>query len=119
MKLADGTYDNDKQFTEFQDKWIETNDKKYIWKLYPLWLHAIKSCMVKRLKGKKIQFFNEKAEEAAMYQMENHIKHPENKYQLMKYASCLAMYALYTKHPNTNWDVLETVDEIYGGENDN
>lgn len=96
MRLPDGSYDNDIKFEEYQNKWLETQDKKYLWMMYPLYLHAVKSCMVKRLKGQRIPYFNEKAEEAALYQIGYHVKHPKVKIEsCMKWSSTLCMYALY------------------------
>lgn len=113
MRLADGTYDNDQKFAEYMDQWIATGDKKYLWDMYPLWLHAIKSCMNKRLKNKKIPFFTEKAEDAAIYMIDLMGRNPTKRYKLMAYASTLAMYALYGKHKGTNWEDWKLIDEEY------
>jgi hypothetical protein len=86
----------DDQWEEAQNKWLETHDKKYLWEMYPAILLAVKSCMIKRLKGQIIPNFNEKAEEAALYQLKYHIKHPNKRIKrIMGWASYLCMYALY------------------------
>ena len=97
-ELVDGTYDNDQKWMKAQEKWLETHNEKYLFEMYPYYLHATKSCMVKRLKGQWIPFFNEKAEAACLYQMQYHKKHPEKKIdRLMGWASFLCMRALYSK----------------------
>lgn len=90
-------YIND-QWKHAQEKWLETNDEKYLWEMFPGYLHATKSCMIKRLKGQWIPNFNEKAEAACLYQLEYHKKHPTTKIDdVMKWSSFLCMRALYSK----------------------
>lgn len=115
MRLADGTYDNDEKWMEAQEKWLETHDEKYLFEMFPYYLHAIKSCMVKRLKGMWINSFNEKAEAAALYQMEYHKKHPDRKIdRLMGWASFLCMRALYSKESkNLDNECYNTSYESY------
>lgn len=115
MRLADGTYDNDEKWMKAQEKWLETHDEKYLWEMHQYYLHATKSCMIKRLKGQWIPFFNEKAEAACLYQMEYHKKHPDKKIdRLMGWSSFLAMRALYSKESkNMDEELYNTSYESY------
>lgn len=110
MRLENGEYDNDKKWMEAQEKWLSTHDPKWLWEMYPYYVHATKSCMVKRLKSQWIPLFNEKAEDACIYQIQYHMKHPDTKIErLMGWASFLCMRALYGKEAKS----LENNDYSY------
>lgn len=105
----------DDQWKEAQEMWLKTHDEKYLWEMYPGYLLATKSCMIKRLKGMWIPNFNEKAEAAALYQMEYHKKHPDKRIDdVMKWSSFLAMRALYSKESkNFDNELYSTSYESY------
>lgn len=112
---GDVKYYIDDQWKEAQEMWLQTHDEKYLWDMYPGYLHATKSCMVKRLKGQWIPFFNEKAEAACLYQLEYHKKHPTAKIDdVMKWSSFLCMRALYSKESkNLDNECYSTSYESY------
>lgn len=120
MKLPNGEYDNEEKFQDYQSKWYETKDPKYLWDMYPLVLHATKSMMVKQLCGRWIPNFNELADNAALYFLERAKRRGPIKGKLITYAFWLAKYALserFTFPNQLEFDIEEStacnsLDEI-------
>lgn len=109
------TYTNKQLWAEAQENWLETHDRKYLWEMYPLYVEATFTCATKHLKGAFCTFLREKCEEAGIYMVEYHLRHPNKRINgLYEYCSFLAMRALYTKKKGedyTDYDSLEEMEE--------
>lgn len=120
MKLEDGSYDNEEKFHEYQTKWYETKDETWLWEMYPIVLHAVKSMMIKQLHGRWIPNFNDLADNGTLYFLERAKRRGPIEGKIITYAYWLARYALserFTRPNQLEFDIEEatvntSLDEI-------